>query len=284
MNIVTIEHPHGNRRSALCLNPNPKHERRSGYKKLPGPMGQLARIAAKKEIHKHLYFYHALKLHGRRSFHPLRQRLIDAFCCAVLDCIDLATGMTTKSLEAISKGLDVLPCRITRLVNEIMIPAGLMYAHGSHGKDPRFGVVYDSTHGLYFPKMLVCTDRFFEVCGASPTLIEKIRALADDKLTEQVDADTGRQMTQQQARDLRLRWAWDRAYQLRKDRAVAQRKRAFVESLGSTDRRLLHIGKQLMLQHSLRYMAAEPSLLARDAWIVLARMGLTAPQSSSQKH
>ncbi len=284
MNIAPQEIPLGGRRSALCLNPNPQHQRKSTYKKLPGAMGQLARIAAKKEIHQHLYFTHTLKMYGRRSFHPLRKRLIDAFCCAVLDCIDLATGMTTKSLEAIAEGLDVLPCRITRLVNEVMVPAGLMYAHGANDKDPRFGVVYDSTHGLYFPKMMVCTDRFFEVCGASPQLIEKIRALTDVKLTEQVDATTGQQMTQQQARDLRLRWAWDRAYQLRKDRAAAQRKRAFVESLGSTDRRLQHIGKQLLLNNSSRYLAADPSLLARDAWVVLARMGLTVPQSTARQH
>lgn len=264
----------GNRKSALCLNPNPQHRRDGGYKKLPGALGELAKRAQGRDIYRHPNFMHALKLLNRRKFHPLRENLINAFCRAVIDCLDLATCMTTKTLEAIANGLNVTPCRVTRLIKEIMLPGGFMYVHGGDDNDPNFGHCFDSTHGMYFPKLLVITDKFFEVCGADSRLLERLHNQADEKLAAHICEDTAQQMTVIQARDARRKWAWDRSYLLRKDHATAQRKRAFIERLGSKDKRIEHVAKQLLLKHPFRYMAAEPSLLVRDAENVLIRMQL----------
>ena len=90
--------------SVRCKNLNPEHQRNASYKKLPGAFGRVYRIAKQKDTAKHPHFLHHRYAMGRqRGFRIERANLIRAFICAVLDCLDLATGMTTKSLEQIAQ-------------------------------------------------------------------------------------------------------------------------------------------------------------------------------------
>jgi hypothetical protein len=257
--------------SVKCLNPDPKHQRKDTYKKLPGPMGHLARIAAKKKIHASLVFIQAFPLMGRqRDFKPVRKKLIDQVWRAVFDCLDMATRMPTKCFEQIATELNITNSRMSRCVNEVFMLAGLFYSFDSDAFKPD----YNSTHGVCFPSMVVVTDKFFEAGGASPELIEKLNNLSDEKLQHIIDAETGQPMSLNSARALRKKWAWDRAYERRKDAARAQKKRAYLASLGSIDERLHHVGKQLLMKDPDYYHVAAPNQLQIDAWAVLKRLNV----------
>lgn len=262
--------------SVQCLNPDPKHKRKDSYKKLPGPMGQLARIAAKKKIHSSLVFVQAFPLMAReRDFKSVRKKLIDQVWQAIFDCIDMATLMPTKCFEQIATELDVTNSRMSRVINEVFIPAGLIYPFDSDMYKPQ----YNSTHGVCFPSMVVVTDKFFEAGGASPELISKLNTLCDEKLQMVVSAETGQPMGLNAARALRKKWAWDRAYERRQDAARAQKKRAYLASLGSIDERLHHVGKQLLLKDPVRYLGHNSRQLQIDAWAVLHRLNVaTVPK------
>ena len=247
-------------------------------------MGRLARIAAKKKIHASLVLLQAFPAMGRqRDFQDVRKELIDALYRAILDCLDMATLMPTKCWEQIAAELDVTPSRLSRVLKEVYVPAGMIYPFDTKDFEPQ----YNSTHGVFFPSLMVVTDKFFEAGGASEELIQKLRDLSAEKLQLYVDANTGRPMGLNAAQALRKRWAWDRAYERRKDAARAQKKRAYLASLGSVDERLKHVGKQLMLQDPLRYLAADYKLLQIDAWAVLHRLNVaTVPknQAASPPH
>lgn len=260
-------------------NPEPQHSRRASYKKLPGALGRLARIAAKKEIDRSLVFLHAFAFMGRkRDFYPLRRAMINATMRKILDCLDMATRMPTMCWEQMAMELNVTPARMSRLLTEVLMPAGVVEPFDTDAYQPQ----YNSTHGVWFPSLTVVTDKFFEACGASDNLIRQLRELSAEKLSELVDINTGQSMTLNAAQALRKKWAWDRAYDRRKDAARAQKKRAYLAALGSIDARLSHVGRQLMLEQPERYLGAEHNALVRDAWVVLHRLNVaTIPKSTA---
>lgn len=274
--------------STACLNPNPVHQRSAAKKALPGALGQLARRAKKTPISSSIVLLHAMpfmvsytrtagrtvKTVGRtKRFKPERANLIDAFCRAVIDCLDAATWMPTRTLESIAAELNVTNSRISRLLDEVLLPAGLLI--GMNGAD--YKPHYNSTHGVFFPAMLAVTEKFFEACGADRRMIDRLYTQRDEKLATMLDVKTGKAMTLRAAQALRKQWAWDRAYELRCNSARAQKKRVAIAGLASWDLRLAHVGRQLMLSDPMRYLGSEHSQLIADAWAVLRRFGFEPP-------
>lgn len=277
--------------SVRCENPTPKHERVASYKKLPGALGRVYRIAQQKDCSKHPFFiHHRYALRRQRGFRPERAGMINAFVRAVLDCLDLATGMPTKCLEQIARELNVTESRVSRLVNEIFIPTGLMYVHADKAaidKDPNFGHVWDSTHGLWFPKMLVVTDEFYRVAGADPKLLEKLQQQADEHLhlNKHGLAKAGEVISRHEARNRRRKFAFARTWERRKAAAMSQRARAKVLSHDTLDDRQYYVAAKLMREKPEYYEALPLSQLEADTWAVLHRFNAaTKPPGSDRSH
>lgn len=276
--------------STKCKNPNPVHTRRADFKKLPGAYGYLYRIAKKKDVAKHPYFVYTREaIYRHRHFRPERANLIKAFACAVLDCLDIATGMTTRCLEQIAADLDVTNSRISRLVNEVFIPAGLMHVHVDNPEkqdDFNFGLCFDSVHGLYFPKMLVVTDAFYKVVGANEELLAKLHQQADEhlQLNKSGLAKPGEVLSLVEARNRRRDRAFKISWERRKDAARSQRKRAKVASIETLDDRQFYIAQQLIKSKHKRYMDYYPEELEADVWSALHNLGAASPPGSKRKH
>lgn len=278
--------------SVACKNPNPKHERRVGYKKLPGAFGYVYRIAQKKNCSIHPYFSYVRRAMGRqRGFRPERANLINAFVCAVLDCLDIATGMTTKSIEQIALDLDVLPCRLSRLINEVFIRAGLMYVHADADKlvtqkDHNFGHVFDGVHGMWFPKMLVVTETFYRIAGADDRLIDRLNRQIEEhlQLGKHGLAKEGEVISQQEARNRRRARAWDISWKRRKQAATGQRTRGKLQQLNLDERQ--HFIAQKLLQQRPSYYENRPiQELEQDVWRALHDFGAaTKPPDPARSH
>lgn len=293
INAVDVAKP-GRKRgshSVRCKNPTPEHKRNASYKKLPGAFGRLYRIAKQKDTAKHPHFLYLRYAMGRqRGFRIERANLIRAFVCAVLDCLDLATGMTTKSLEQIAQELDVTESRISRLVNEVFILTGLMYVHADKqalDKDPNFGMVWDAAHGLWFPKMLVVTDLFYKVAGADGKLLQQLQQQADEhlQLSKHGLSAPGEVITRHEARNRRRKLAFERSWNRRKDAAKTQRARAKVQGLNTLDERQYYIGQKLMKDRAAYYESQPLSTLEADIWQTLHRLhAATKPPGSDRSH
>lgn len=257
--------------SVACLNPNPKHVRKRAYKKLPGAMGTLARISAKKRIHSSLVILESFKLMNRkRDFRDVSKKLIDQLWRAIFDCLDMATLMPTKCFEQIALELDVTPSRVSRLLKGMFVPAGLIQPYDTDEYKPQ----YNSTHGVCFPSMVFVTDKFFEAGGANEKLVARLHQLHQEKLAEILDIQSGQPMRLNAARALRKKWAWDRAYERRKNAARAQKKRTYLAGLTTVDERLHYVGKQLLLANGDLYLHS-PRQLHIDAWSILHRLGVS---------
>lgn len=277
--------------SVKCKNPKPVHRRNDGFKALPGAYGYLYRIARQKNCSQHPHFIYLRSAMGRRrSFRVERRHLINAFICAVLDCLDLATGMPTRTLEQIAHDLNVTESRISRLVNDVFISTGLMYVHADKAaldKDPNFGMVWDKTHGLWFPKVLVVTEQFFRVAGADDKLLAKINQQADEhlQLNKHGLAVRGEVLSRQEARNRRRQFAFEKSWQRRKDAARVQRTRAKVQNIESLDERIAFIGQKLMASRPEYYEALPLSALEKDIWQTLHRMNAASrPPGNDKSH
>lgn len=277
--------------SVRCKNPNPEHKRDVSYKKLPGAFGRVYRIAQQKDTAKHPHFIqHRFAMGRQRGFRIERANLIRAFICAVLDCLDLATGMTTKSLEQIAQDLNVTESRISRVVNEVFVLTGLMYVHADKealDRDPNFGMVWDAAHGLWFPKMLVVTDLFFKVAGADDKLLQMIQQQADEhlQLCKHGLSKPGEVISRHEARNRRRKFAFERSWNRRKDAARVQRTRAKVLNIDSLDERQYFIGVKLMKDRPSYYESQPLSVLEADIWQVLHKhKAATKPPGSDRSH
>ncbi|TQF66200.1 plasmid replication initiator RepA [Pseudoalteromonas luteoviolacea] len=180
----------------LCLNSHPISVRPANWKKLPGELGQTANKCAKRDVSRDVHFVLLRDAVGRKNdFRSARRRLLNAFFQEALNRVDLATDTLTINIsemaQALSKTLKTVvdtetgeessrivdakvpECRIARLVNEVIIPFGLAYVVGGNEDNPQFGKMWDKTHGIWFPKILVLTDTFYRIAGAN---MEKLHA------------------------------------------------------------------------------------------------------------
>lgn len=276
--------------SVVSKNPHPSHERHAGFKKLPGAFGKVYRIAQKKNCARHPYFVYLRAALGReRSFRPERRSMINATICAVLDCLDLATGMTTKTLEQIALDLGVTACRLSRVVNEVFIAAGLMYVHADKralDADPNFGMVWDQAHSIWFPKCLVVTDEFWRVAGADDRLMAQIKHQAEQHLVMNKHglAKPGEILSLHEARNRRRDRAFKQAWEKRKAAAKTQRTRAKLAGL-DLDERQYFIAQKLMRQRPEFYESQHVDVLQRDIWNTLHNFNLaSSPPGSDSPH
>lgn len=263
--------------SVECKNPNPQHSRNATFKSLPGALGLLARRAKKKKIHKDPYFCYIRNALGRqRRFRPERCNLIDALCEAFLNCVDLSTAVPLLCIERLAADLDVTVSRVSRLVNDVFIPGGLMYVHADKAaldKDPDFGMVWDRTHGRWFPKVMVLTDRFFEVVGADRKLLDKLH----DQMREHLElnksglAKVGEVISITEARRRRQLAAFQQAWEKRKSAAASQKIKVSLQQLDSIDDRLSYAAELVRSNYNVDYLS--PEEYKGMCWKILRQMG-----------
>lgn len=244
--------------SVECKNPNPEYVRKAGFKKLPGALGTVANRASKKRISRDPLFVQLRKKIGRhRDFKTIRRNLIDALCRQLLDCVCLSTGIPTLCVERLAKELNVTVSRVSRLINEVMIPAGLMYVPTNGGQvkeDPNFGMVFDRTHGMWFPKIMVLTDTFFRVAGADDKLLDKLHNQMEvhRDLNKAGLAKEGEIISLREAQIRRQQRAFDIAWKRRKEAAAVQKERVALLNMDPDDR--LHYAASVLMADN-EYMA-----------------------------
>lgn len=263
--------------SVKCLNPTPVFERQGRFKPLPGALGHLMARAKSSKIHKHVYFVQMREaLNRSRGFRPERRALIDALSLALLNCVDLSTQVPTVCLERLAEQLGVTVSRVSRLVNEIFIPAGLMYVQSDRAAydiRPDFGMVWDRVHGIWFPKVMVLTDMFFEVLGADVVLMGRLRAqfaqaLANNKAGL---AAPGEILSLSEARRRIQQRAFKQAWEKRKDVSAAQKRKVTLSNMDSMDDRL-HYAAITLIKADPQKADMHPDAFKKACWEFLHRM------------
>lgn len=207
--------------SVKCLNPNPTYQRPARWKALPGELGKTFARCSKRDVSCDPFFVYLREAAGRqRHFKPERSNLLNAVFRLMISRCDLDTGIVGISLEDIATELDVTPCRISRLVNEVFIPFGLAYvltaenqeqfehlagqALPDYSEQAKDGKVWDRVHGRWFPKILVLTDQFWRIAGAN---LDKLHAQAERQLQDKQRGyvEFGQVLSVKEARELRRR-------------------------------------------------------------------------------
>ena len=164
-----------------CLNPNPIYERPKEWRPLPGELGKAFNFCKKRDISRDPIFIQSKQKVGRsRKFRQERRALINAFFQMCLSRHDLVTGVLELDLQAMSVELskimnsngeivyaEVPVCRISRLINEVLIPFGLCYYHEQRK--------WDNKNKQWYPNTIVLTDNFYRVCGVDIIKIEHQR-------------------------------------------------------------------------------------------------------------
>lgn len=263
--------------SVKCINPSPVFERQARFKPLPGALGHLMARAKSGKIHKHHYFVQMREAMNRsRGFRPERRALIDALALALLDCVDLSTQVPTVCLERLAEQLGVTVSRVSRLVNQIFIPAGLMYVQSdsqAYEKRPDFGMVWDRVHGIWFPKVMVLTDMFFEILGADAALMERLRAqfaqaLANNKAGLSAPGEI---LSLAEARRRIQQRAFKQAWEKRKDVAAAQKRKVSLSNMESMADRL-HYAASALIKADPKKAHMTPDAFKKACWDFLHSM------------
>ncbi len=242
--------------STCCLNPRPVYVRPESWKNLPGELGKTFRFCCKRDISRDPHFVHLRKIAGRqRDFKDVRRNLINPIFQLCLSRHDLVTGIISIDLEDMAKELSkmwvtdpetgeryiaenkVTVSRISRFIDEVMIPFGLAYVHSDGDKiSPKSGMVWDQANGFWFPKVLVLTDEFYRLSGAN---IEKLNIQREEQLAlrNQGVTEEGEILSVSSARMRKRKQIFKRAWEARKQNAGTQRHRNKLASKTLDDRK-----------------------------------------------
>ncbi len=264
--------------STCCLNPKPVYVRPASWKNLPGELGKTFNFCRKRDISRDPHFVHLRQAAGRqRDFKDVRRNLINPIFQLCLSRHDLVTGIIELDLEDMAAELSkmwvtdpatgeqylteskVTVSRISRFIDEVMIPFGLAYVHSDGDQSsPKSGMVWDQANGFWFPKVLVLTDEFYRLAGAN---LEKLNIQRERQLALRNEGvtDEGEIITVAEARMRKRKQIFKRAWECRKQNAGAQRRRNKLASK-SLDERKHEVATALtksMPAHELALLSSE---------------------------
>ncbi|EKO3542330.1 hypothetical protein K0L52_004142 [Vibrio fluvialis] len=264
--------------STCCLNPKPVYVRPETWKNLPGELGKTFNFCRKRDISRDPHFVHLRQVAGRqRDFKDVRRNLINPIFQLCLSRHDLVTGIIELDLEDMAAELSkmwvtdpetgeqylteskVTVSRISRFIDEVMIPFGLAYVHSDGDQSsPKSGMVWDQANGFWFPKVLVLTDEFYRLAGAN---LEKLNIQREEQLALRNEGitDEGEIITVAEARMRKRKQIFKRAWDARKQNAGAQRRRNKLASK-SLDERKHEVATALtksMPAHELAQLSSE---------------------------
>ena len=246
----------------------------------------------KRDVSRDPYFIQ-LRHHTKRQrdFHPLRRHLMNAFFQLCLSRHDLVTGIIELNLDSIAKELskqevidttsgevsylksEVTVSRISRLINEVMIPFGLAYVYAGTRGDTKSGMVWDRTHRCWFPKVLVLTDEFYRISGAD---IEKLNIQREQQLEFRNSgiADPNEILSVAEARKRKRIEIFSRAWNKRKDNSVRGRREKKLAAM-PLDERKHYIAKEIKKELStIELDMLSTSEFNRMVWKRLNQAGL----------
>lgn len=261
--------------STACKNPLPLYDRPADWKPLPGELGRTFNCCRKRDVSRDPLFVHLRRVVGReRDFQQLRRQLINPFFQICISRVDLATGILELTLEQIAEELDVSVARISRLVDEVMIPFGLMYVEAdpeAHHK--KRGLVWDRVNHRWFPKVLVLTDQFWRIAGAR---LDRLSNQQADQLAHRQTevSQPGEVLSVAEARRRKREQILARSWELRKTRAKSGKRRSNL-SEKSLDERKHDVATKLVKQWGRdKVEMLTPEEFDREVWRRLNRMGL----------
>lgn len=281
-----------NGHSTACLNVNPIYIRPKTWKNLPGELGKTFNYCRKRDVSRDPLFVKLRELVGRcRDFRLERRNLMNAMFQLLLSRHDLATGIVELDMEAMATELSkswevdldtgesslvdkkVTISRISRFINEVMIPFGLCYVHSDGDDDsPDSGLVWDRVNGFWFPKVIVLTAQFYRIAGAD---LDKLYDLAQQQLVFRNNglAEEGEVISLSEARKRKRKQIFERAWQVRKNNIGAARRR---KKLGeqSLDERRHQVAADLIKQMPTQVAAMTPDEFDREVWRRLNQMDM----------
>lgn len=242
---------HRGTHSTACKCPEPVWFAPDDYRPLPGEFGHAMRKLVVKDRHsgrqrlrrsvsRDPYFVFLRKAAGReRGFRPERRALIDAIFPLLVQRADLATWVVTVNVSRLADELSpkdengnvipetrVMPSRLSRLFAEL----------------ERYGLVelpeldWDPVEEYYFPRHIVLTDRFWQLCGVN---MDKLLLQRNERLEAEADGiiEPG---TQDSVRVARRRW-YDKmrvaTLMKRREKAVREKRRKKLGKLPLDERR-----------------------------------------------
>ncbi|AQS39757.1 IncFII RepA protein family [Shewanella psychrophila] len=249
--------------STRCLNPKPVYERAAHWNPLPGELGKTFKFCCKRDVSCDPHFVHLKETVGRqRHFKQIRRHLLNAFFQMCISRHSLVEGIIDLNLDAMAielsktKMRDPDTCdwivveevmtvsRISRLINEVIIPFGLAFVQSDGDEaDPNHGMVWDKVHRQWFPKVLVLTDDFYRIAGAD---LERLNAQREQQLIfrNQGLSSEDEIITVREARKRMRQQIFRKSWELRKSNSVSQRKRNRLAGM-TVDERKHEIAKEL---------------------------------------
>ena len=249
--------------STRCLNPKPAYERAAFWNPLPGELGKTFKFCCKRDVSCDPHFVHLKETVGRqRHFKQVRCDLINAFFQMCISRHSLVEGIINLNLDAMAMELSktqiqdpdtgdwimveeiMTVSRISRLINEVMIPFGLVFVQSDGDEaDPNHGMVWDKVHRQWFPKVLVLTDDFYRIAGAD---LERLNAQREQQLIfrNQGLSSEDEIITVREARKRMRQQIFRKSWELRKSNSVSQRKRNRLAGM-TVDERKHEIAKEL---------------------------------------
>lgn len=230
--------------STHCLNPKPLYIRPQSWKNLPGELGKTYNFCRTRDISRDPHFVYLRKVVGRqRDFKQVRRDLINPFFQLCLSRHDLVTGIIELDLESMAIELSnmwlmdaetgesylaqckVTISRISRFIEEVMIPFGFIYVHADRDQySTKNGMVWDKTNGFWYPKVMVLTEAFYRLAGAN---LEKLHIQRQAQLAFRNAgiAAASELITIKEARVRKQKQIFKRAWHARKHNASARRRR-----------------------------------------------------------
>ena len=249
--------------STRCLNPHPLYEREQQWKPLPGELGKTFKFCCKRDVSCDPHFVHLKQTVGRqRHFKQIRCHLLNAFFQMCISRHSLVEGVIDLNLDAMAIELSktkmrdpdtgewivveklMTVSRISRLINEVIIPFGLAFVQSDGDEaDPHHGMVWDKVHRQWFPKVLVLTDDFYRIAGAD---LDRLNAQREQQLVfrNQGLSSEDEIITVKIARKRMRQQIFRKSWELRKSNSVSQRKRNRLAGM-TVDERKHEIAKEL---------------------------------------
>ena len=249
--------------STRCLNPKPVYERAAHWNPLPGELGKTFKFCCKRDVSCDPHFVHLKQTVGRqRHFKQIRRHLLNAFFQMCISRHSLVEGIIDLNLDAMAIELSksqmrdpdtgdwiiveevMTVSRISRLINEVIIPFGLAFVQSDGDEaDPNHGMVWDKVHRQWFPKVLVLTDDFYRIAGAD---LDRLNAQREQQLIfrNQGLSSEDEIITVREARKRMRQQIFRKSWELRKSNSVSQRKRNRLAGM-TVDERKHEIAKEL---------------------------------------
>lgn len=239
------------------------YERAAHWNPLPGELGKTFKFCCKRDVSCDPHFVHLKQTVGRqRHFKQIRRHLLNAFFQMCISRHSLVEGIIDLNLDTMAMELSktqmrdpdtgdwiiveevMTVSRISRLINEVIIPFGLAFVQSDGDEaDPNHGMVWDKVHRQWFPKVLVLTDDFYRIAGAD---LDRLNAQREQQLIfrNQGLSSEYEIITVREARKRMRQQIFRKSWELRKSNSVSQRKRNRLAGM-TVDERKHEIAKEL---------------------------------------